>query len=305
MKTIIIVALVGIFSINNTLKAEQSSSAFILSEEKSINDIPFNTESIFKSYLETEARISEMSILPAEKDVDDIPFSTKAIAASEILFQLNFGKQLSAESYIDDIPFNTGEIAAENRSLGSNLVTLKEENFVNDIPFDTGKIAAAVRMSDEWVACKPQLSDDTYVDDIPFNTEAVALQYNDKKTGNSSLLSLPATDVLLFNNNEVVCIELNDEALKSLSKEAENLVHSISDLIALPISSMQPIIEANIRHLQLSISEHQNTMKVERSSQEALKTQLILNRISTRDYKQVYSYQADDKPEMRIVITKE
>lgn len=305
MKTMIIVALVGIFSINNTLKAEQSRSAFILSEEKSINDIPFNTESIFKSYLETEARISEMSSLPEEKNVDDIPFSTKAIAASEILFQLSSGQQLSAEPYIDDIPFNTGEIASENRSLGSNQVTLKEEAFVNDIPFDTGKIAAAVRMSDKWTANKPQLSDDVYVDDIPFSTEAVAIQYNDDKTGNSSLSSLPAADVLLCNDNEVVCVELNEQALESFSREAENLVHSISDLITIQISSMQPIIEANIKHLLLSVAEHQNTMQVERSRQESLKTQLILNRINTREYKQIYSYQSDDKPEMKIVITKE
>jgi len=89
--------------------------AFELEDEMYIDDIPFDTEVIVESYLE-----SNNNTLPLE---------------------MNF--VIEDEEYIDDIPFNTELIAKAYLDNSSSLshdeivFTIDEEEYIDDIPFDT------------------------------------------------------------------------------------------------------------------------------------------------------------------------
>ncbi len=79
-----------------------------LSQEAYINDIPFNTETIFDSLL--DVNMTQTFNLSDEDYIQDIPFDTQEVvenASDESIGTFN----LEDESYINDIPFSTQAIA--------------------------------------------------------------------------------------------------------------------------------------------------------------------------------------------------
>ena len=303
MKSINTLVLVGILSINISLQAEQIHSAFILSEEKFINDIPFNTESIYRSFMETEAGISAMNTLPEEGNIDDIPFSTSAIVASDFLIREFNEKELTSEPYINDIPFNTGEIAARN-AVRITTVALKDEPFVNDIPFDTQKIAAASLISDQWLASDKNLAEDSYVDDIPFSTESVASQYehatqsNSDETRSCPLVECPA-------EYQVVNLEIDEKALESLTTESRELMNMINNILSEQLASIKPAIEANIQQVRLSVDEQRNTIQTQLVNRKCAKSKSNCCLYAEPGVYFESGKSANNNTEIKIIITKE
>jgi len=106
------------FAINVEMKVPPMMVTFELEDEMYIDDIPFDTEMIVESYLES----------------------------NDITLPLDMNFVLEDEEYIDDIPFNTELIAKaylENSSSLSHdeiVFTLDEEEYIDDIPFDTETI---------------------------------------------------------------------------------------------------------------------------------------------------------------------
>lgn len=135
-------------------------SAFSLEEESYIDDIPFNTEKIYKQaccYYKHYGRYSADFTLGEEDYIEDIPFNTIEIASSVMngSFLMKPFPQtffLSEEPYIDDIPFKTEEVIADSleqkeKNKESYTITsfnLRDEEYIDDIPWDTRELFAEV-----------------------------------------------------------------------------------------------------------------------------------------------------------------
>jgi len=133
-------------------------SAFSLEEESYIDDIPFDTEKIYKRaccYYKHYGQYSADLTLGEEDYIEDIPFSTIEIASSVMngTYLMKSGPQtffLPEEPYIDDIPFKTEEIIADSLEKDENKkesytitsFNLKDEEYIDDIPWDTREIFA-------------------------------------------------------------------------------------------------------------------------------------------------------------------
>lgn len=108
MKTILITLLFGSSIIFTSLTASATGTKTTLLDEMYVNDIPFNTEAVFRSYMKDPLSLTIFS-LKEEPYVNDIPFNTEDIA-------LHANKtELVEEAYVDDIPFNTAEIAKNSK----------------------------------------------------------------------------------------------------------------------------------------------------------------------------------------------
>jgi hypothetical protein len=134
---------------------------FLLKEESYINDIPFNTEKIFRRaccYYKHYGRYVADLTLRDEEYIDDIPFNTTLIASTYLNSQMlkepmNLNFNLEDEPYIDDIPFDTREVAAdsvvkdpkkklEEEDFTITSFNLKDEEYIDDIPWDTKEVFA-------------------------------------------------------------------------------------------------------------------------------------------------------------------
>ena len=118
MRTIIFLLFFGIFSTGFS-STSIPPHRYTLTEETYINDIPFNTRTIFCRFIKCKVMNLKLQDEPA---VDDIPFNTSEIS-SQILNPLPANKTiLDDEAFIDDIPFDTSEIASN--AIDNGMVTL-------------------------------------------------------------------------------------------------------------------------------------------------------------------------------------
>jgi len=118
MRTIIFLLFFGIFSTGFS-STSIPPHRYTLTEETYINDIPFNTRTIFCRFIKCKVMNLKLQDEPA---VDDIPFNTSEIS-SQILNPLPAKKTiLDDEAFIDDIPFDTSEIASN--AIDKGMVTL-------------------------------------------------------------------------------------------------------------------------------------------------------------------------------------
>ncbi|MDA3942119.1 MAG: hypothetical protein PF694_01115 [Bacteroidetes bacterium] len=108
--TILIIAIFQVLGFNfMQAQAAQVVTGFQGTTENYIDDIPFDTEKLFRNYQDS---IFNMQHMDAEAYVDDIPFETAEVAAEAIAeqaMQVDFAMQ--KEQQIDDIPFDTQKIA--------------------------------------------------------------------------------------------------------------------------------------------------------------------------------------------------
>lgn len=84
---------------------------FSMKTEAYINDVPFDTEVIAKTYMLEEA-MADTFELKEEDYIDDVPFNTEAIYKeynSNCAMQQVF--EIADEEYINDFPLNTYKIA--------------------------------------------------------------------------------------------------------------------------------------------------------------------------------------------------
>ncbi len=137
-----------------------SMSTIALNEELYIDDIPFDTEKIYKRaccYYNHYGHYSADITLRDEDYIEDIPFSTEDIASTLPEGRLLMKPCLHTfimeeEPYIDDIPFNTESIVGD--TLGSQepdkeqytitSFNLNDEEYIDDIPWDTREVFAEV-----------------------------------------------------------------------------------------------------------------------------------------------------------------
>ncbi|HDO27629.1 MAG TPA: hypothetical protein ENH02_05885 [Bacteroidetes bacterium] len=141
MKTkIYITAILTIMTVMFSLTLQASDYYF--EDENLINDIPFDTETIYNQML-TETKTSFFQF-DDEGLIDDIPFDTKKIVTNYKYHKaLNRKFNFTDEGLIDDIPFDTKKIVVEYqyRKAIQKKYSFKDEKLVDDIPFDTYKIA--------------------------------------------------------------------------------------------------------------------------------------------------------------------
>ncbi len=105
LNNIITLAMIFFFSINSF------ASGFGMQDEKYIDDIPFNTKTIFDSIQKDN---DPAIVMKEEAYINDIPFDTEQIVAqyrSDSAMQVNY--ELPEEETINDIPFNTLYIASK------------------------------------------------------------------------------------------------------------------------------------------------------------------------------------------------
>ncbi len=128
-------------------------SAFSLDEEPYVDDIPFDTQKVFKRaccFFKHYGRYSAELTLKDEDYIEDIPFSTEDIAStvldnSMLVKPCQHTFFLKEEPYIDDIPFKTEQIVTdtlgqenpENEQYTITSFNLKDEEYIDDIPWDT------------------------------------------------------------------------------------------------------------------------------------------------------------------------
>jgi hypothetical protein len=133
---------------------------FSMEEESYIDDIPFDTEKIYKRaccYYKHYGRYSADLTLGEEPYIEDIPFSTIEIASAVmngtyLMKPCQHTFFLMEEPYIDDIPFKTEEVIAdslekqekEKESYTITSFNLRDEEYIDDIPWDTREIFAEV-----------------------------------------------------------------------------------------------------------------------------------------------------------------
>jgi hypothetical protein len=112
MKIIIISLFMSLLINQSVSTASTFNTIARVGDESYVEDIPFNTLSIYESYRTSTAFFSS-------------------------------GKELADESYINDIPFNTSEIARFSTPGGEKVLSSRpaDEVYVDDIPFDTKTIA--------------------------------------------------------------------------------------------------------------------------------------------------------------------
>ena len=75
--------------------------------------------------------------LTEEAYIDDIPFSTENIFDSLFDVSLTQTFELTEESYIQDIPFDTKEVVESSNNADTPDFDLEEESYISDIPFST------------------------------------------------------------------------------------------------------------------------------------------------------------------------
>ncbi|MDZ7742623.1 MAG: hypothetical protein U5Q03_12945 [Bacteroidota bacterium] len=131
MKKLIILI---VFFTTLAINLPAANLTFSLSEEKNVNDIPFDTELIASLYLLNNANDEKKN--ETEKYVNDIPFNTEMIAANSLLKDQQQFLSLMEESYVNDIPFNT-ELLAANYLVNNTDLSMDEEATADDIPFNT------------------------------------------------------------------------------------------------------------------------------------------------------------------------
>lgn len=135
-----------------------SMSVYSLEEESYIDDIPFDTEKIYKRaccYYKHYGRYTADLTLSDEDYIEDIPFNTVEIASSVMnaSFLTRPCQQtffMPEEFYIDDIPFNTEDVVAdslekeENKKESYTITSfnLRDEEYIDDIPWDTQELFA-------------------------------------------------------------------------------------------------------------------------------------------------------------------
>ena len=135
--------------------------AFSMEEESYIDDIPFDTEKIYKRaccYYQHYGRYAADLTLGEEDYIEDIPFNTVEIASSAMngTYLMKPCQQtffLTEEPYIDYIPFKTEEVTADSLEKEEQTreepytitsFNLKDEEYIDDIPWDTREIFAEV-----------------------------------------------------------------------------------------------------------------------------------------------------------------
>ncbi len=115
-KNTIAAILISFISITSFSVTASTTDQFQMQEEAYIDDIPFNTASIFDSLQKASLSRSGL-VLKEEAYIDDIPFNTALVVANyhccEAMKQ-QFAMQ--PEPYINDIPFNTSKIARQAMS---------------------------------------------------------------------------------------------------------------------------------------------------------------------------------------------
>ena len=98
--TSLIVTLTILFSLN------LNASVFNFTEEKYIDDIPFNTNEVFTNII-SEQNLAEFNF-EDEEYIEDIPFNTECVTSDCLYKQaVSIDFQLDEDRYIDDIPFDT------------------------------------------------------------------------------------------------------------------------------------------------------------------------------------------------------
>jgi hypothetical protein len=131
MKTISLLSFVAFFTINSSLFAFESNFSAGFEDETYVNDIPFSTENIYKSYLETAAFFSSSKAIADEAYLNDIPFDTQEIADAYMVSNLMLAGKMNDEAYVDDIPMNTELVAIENENLNdSNVAVVNNEAYI-------------------------------------------------------------------------------------------------------------------------------------------------------------------------------
>ncbi|MEJ2595666.1 MAG: hypothetical protein P8100_11225 [bacterium] len=113
-----------------------------------------------------------------EKYIDDIPFDTEEISEQVFITNTALSIQFEEESYIEDIPFDTQLITerAEDSIFLASAVDFEEEPYIDDIPFDTFRVAEKVWISETFVQ-DIEMEEEPYIDDIPFDTRKVISRY--------------------------------------------------------------------------------------------------------------------------------
>jgi len=79
--------------------------------------------------------------LAEEAYIDDIPFNTETIFDSLLDVNMTQTFNLSEEDYIQDIPFDTQEVVENASDESICTFNLEDESYINDIPFSTEAIA--------------------------------------------------------------------------------------------------------------------------------------------------------------------
>lgn len=147
MKVMIATLIIGLL-FNQSLVQASSTTSVILDDESYIDDIPFNTLTIYKSYRTSVALLSSGKELQEEAYIDDIPFNTAAISDSKSLVKKDSTVFLTDEQYVDDIPFNTAMIASEYAASNSDqpmFSALSPEPEAEDIPFSTSDVVESIQ----------------------------------------------------------------------------------------------------------------------------------------------------------------
>lgn len=143
MKTISLLMFVGFFAINSSLFADELNFSAKMVDEAYVNDIPFNTETIYKSYLETAAFFSTSKAMIDEAYISDIPFDTYKIAEANLLSNSIMAGKMPEEVYIDDIPVNTSLVAKDDEARNKSntiSVTIPENTTYTRLPSDLIKV---------------------------------------------------------------------------------------------------------------------------------------------------------------------
>lgn len=109
------------------LSVNLNASIFNFSEEKYIDDIPFNTTEIYNNLI-GEQTISEFDF-EDERYINDIPFDTECISI-DCLYQeaISIEFQIEEEEYIDDIEASVFYVSAH---LFPYIVDLLVSQFTN------------------------------------------------------------------------------------------------------------------------------------------------------------------------------
>ena len=117
----------------NILNNPPFSQILTMEEENYVANISFNTKNIYDS-LRSNTFLKNFQ-LKDEAYINDIPFDTETIFYDQLALQ-NFN-EFENENIIDDIPFDTKKIAMNAILNNNELVFENEEKFIDDIPFDT------------------------------------------------------------------------------------------------------------------------------------------------------------------------
>lgn len=81
-----------------------------------------------------------------EAYINDIPFNTETVYSKVVIERNMLDFEMQDEAYIDDIPFDTDTVADDKRhdlALAEEF-TFEEESYIDDIPFNTEQVCENV-----------------------------------------------------------------------------------------------------------------------------------------------------------------